>query len=113
MENLERFILNKPAWMVGLVQTLRVITYVAIFATVAFNLGQHIKVASPILSAITVLTAFVTSALICGSLVLGSPALLALKGQIRQAIMILVWSAVWLVILLSGWVVTLASIGWK
>src|SRR5690242_6242379 len=113
MDRLEQFLITKSAWFIGLGQALGVMLYVVIFATVVFNLGQHIRVDNPIFSAVTALTSFVTSTLICGSLVLGAPALLALKGQIKQAIMIMVWSAIWLIVILSGWVITLASVDWK
>ncbi len=51
------------------------------------------------MSIVLFLLAFVISALICGSLILGYPLLLFSSGQHNEAMKIVLWSLLWLVVL--------------
>ncbi len=79
---------------------------VAIYVLLLAYSGQnfisqlHPAIASPILALAFFLLLFVTSALICGGLVLGYPAYLFFNGERKTAIRLVLWSVGWLVILL-------------
>jgi hypothetical protein len=78
---------------IGLVQALGVAGYVLLIAAAVSTL-ERIESNSPqILAAAAFLTAFVVSALVCGSLILAYPATLALKGKVKDALEIIAWSA--------------------
>ena len=78
---------------IGIVQAIGVTAYVLLFAFAASNL-ERLKVHPPqILAAAAFLTAFVVSALVCGSLVLAYPAVLVMQGKTKNALEIVAWSA--------------------
>jgi hypothetical protein len=92
---------TRPKYIIGLAQATGLAVYVLAFVTIAWNIVPHFEHRiAPLFGAMMFLTAFVTSALICGSILLGYPILLALKGQIKDAVQIVAWSAAWLVALL-------------
>lgn len=109
MELFIKSLFRKPIWFLGLLQALGVVVYILLFATAAFNIAPNIHANTPVIGAAIVLTAFVTSALICGSLILGLPAIMAIKGQIKNAVLLLVWSTIWLGAILFSAVITLAG----
>ena len=79
---------------VGLVQAGGVVAYILTFASLVSAIEQTGRPDPPqILAMVFFLTAFVTSALICGTLVLGYPILLLLEKQTKRAVEVLVWTA--------------------
>lgn len=90
---------KSPVWT-GLLEALGVAAYVGIFVT-AVNVGSGIfgrdVQLGPFLSMALVLLLFVTSALICGSIVLGYPIYLFASGEKSRAVKTVLWTAAWLV----------------
>lgn len=85
----------EPAWQIGALQGTAVIAYVILLVTLMNALGNiengpNQSLFIPIFFLLT----FVISALICSSLVLGYPAVVALNGDIKRAIMVVVWTGV-------------------
>jgi len=89
---------NTPVWKIALAQTVFVLCYVLFFAlsiqTVNGWLGDNFF-PNPFLGIAFFLTAFVFSALVCGSAVLGYPLVLLFEKNARRAVAIICWSAVW------------------
>jgi hypothetical protein len=97
---------------VGLMQAGGVVAYILAFASLVSAIEKTGGADPPqILAMAFFLTAFVTSALICGSLVLGYSALLLLDKQTKRAVEVLVWTAGYLAlaILLAMLVLVLLS----
>lgn len=93
---------RSPA-LVALLQVSGVILYVlALVSTINYfsTHAQYSDFDNPLLGMSIFLLTFVTSALICGSLILGYPVQLFLDNEKRRAIEIVLWSAAWLVIVL-------------
>ncbi|PIR48674.1 hypothetical protein COU80_03135 [Candidatus Peregrinibacteria bacterium CG10_big_fil_rev_8_21_14_0_10_55_24] len=92
-------LLRIPSWKVGLAQAILVLSYVLLFAltlqTVHGWLGDNLF-PNPFVGIAFFLTAFVFSALVCGSAVLGYPLVLLVENNVRRTIEIICWSAVWL-----------------
>lgn len=88
---------NATSLQVGVLQGGVVALYVLGFAAMVTNVQYIMPHPAPALAISFVLISFVVSALICGVAVLGYPALLALKGKIARAIVIVFWSGVTLV----------------
>jgi hypothetical protein len=87
--------------IIGFIQAAGLTLYVSLFATIIrqaqnWLLFQGIR-SSPTASIILFLLAFVISALVCGSLILGRPLLLFFSGKHREAMQIILWSLLWLV----------------
>ncbi|OGJ61106.1 hypothetical protein A3A67_04850 [Candidatus Peribacteria bacterium RIFCSPLOWO2_01_FULL_51_18] len=95
-----------PAWKVGLLQTAIVVAYIltgALVVTSPFTqLPEGLFEWSPAVGILTFLTTFVFSALFCSTAVLGYPALLAFEKAYRRAAQIVLWSMVWLALVLLG-----------
>lgn len=89
-----------PYWKLGLFQAVGLIAYIALFSLAATLLSQYVVPPAPFVAIILGLLAFVFSALVSGSIVLGYPLFLALNGEKRAAIRILVWSIFWIALLL-------------
>ncbi len=90
---------RQPA-VIGLIQALGLTAYVLIFAS-AINLlemSHWEPKLTPITGISLFLLTFVFSALVSASLILGYPARLFFAGKGRQAVLIIAWSAVWLVV---------------
>lgn len=87
--------------LVGFLQAASVSFYITLFAWLATSIPQPMPKVSPLLTLVFVLMAFVLSALVCGSLVLGYPSILALRGKIKRAVMILIWSGLFFVLILA------------
>jgi hypothetical protein len=84
-------------------QVAGVVVYILIFTlTVNYASGflSDSEPYSQVMNMSFFLLAFVTSALICGSLVLGYPIYLLLGNEKRKAVTIVLWSAVWFVVIL-------------
>ena len=89
--------------VVGFVQAAGLTLYVTVFAT----LVQHVQnwfllrdvQPGPIMSIALFLLAFVISALICGSLILGYPLLLFSSGKHHEAMKAVLWSLLWLIVI--------------
>lgn len=76
----------------GFVQAAGVAGYITLFALTLQGLQKYMPEVPEIAAAMFMLTAFVFSALFCGSLVLGYPSLLALGGKTKRAVEVLFWS---------------------
>lgn len=86
---------------IGFIQAAGLTVYVSLFAILiqqaqTWFLLHGIQL-SPMTSIVFFLLAFVISALICGSLILGYPILLFSSGKHREAMKIVLWSLLWLV----------------
>ncbi len=87
---------------IGFLQALGLGAYIALIALAINFLSQYApEQDNKILAPITFLLAFVISALISSALILGYPVILFFDGKKSEAIKIVVWSAIWLVILLG------------
>jgi hypothetical protein len=87
---------------IALLEALGLTAYIALFAAVVI-MGprpEDMFARNPIFGMGTFLLAFVTSALICGSIVLGYPSYLFFNGEREKALKIVAWSVAWLVVLL-------------
>lgn len=89
-----------PPRTTGLFQATAVATYVVLFAILAQLVPQWLKAhniyAHPILGIILFLLVFITSALICASLVFVYPILLFFDSKKIEAVKTVLWSMVWL-----------------
>ena len=87
-----------PSWKIGLAQTVCVLCYVLFFAlsiqTIHGWLGDIFT--NPFIGMAFFLTTFVFSALVCGSAVLGYPLVLLFEKNVRRAVAVICWSALWL-----------------
>lgn len=103
-------ILNRiSSRLVGLAQATGVAAYVLLFALIVTN-SQHVVPNGPaVLGIMFFLIAFIFSALLCGSLVLGYPILLALRGQLKRAVSIVMWTGISLVMFLVLVVIVLIT----
>ena len=93
---------NSPVF-IAFLQVVGVVIYILTF-TFAINYVSGIfdvsAFDSPMVGMSFFLLAFVTSALICSSLVLGYPLYLFLNNEKHKAVMIVLWSAFWFVVIL-------------
>lgn len=79
---------------IGVLQGGLVCLYVLLFAISVISLdGFSPEKVAPVLAITIYLLVFIISALVCSSLVLGYPLILAFKGNIKRAIQIVAWSA--------------------
>lgn len=105
---MKKFIYTEPAWQIGFLQGLAVILYVVLIVLLMNALGNiESQAETSLFTPIFFLLTFVVSALVCSSLVMGYPAVVALKGDVKRAIMVVVWSGVTLV---SGAVLALVAL---
>ena len=101
--------MNRPPALIALLQVIGVVAYVLLFVAGLNYLNAPdgpIFENNPAASMTFMLLAFVTSALICGALILGYPLHLYLSGEKRRAVTVVAWSALWFVIILAlfaGW----------
>jgi hypothetical protein len=88
--------------VIALLEALGLTAYITLFVVVVNTAPRPEDVfdRNPILGMATFLLAFVTSALICGSIVLGYPSYLLFNGEKEKALKIVAWSAAWLVVFL-------------
>lgn len=94
---------NSPK-IVGLLQALGLMLYVSLFALGSRAIIGWLKLRFDVpdsesaIPMIAFLLAFVTSALICGTIVFGYPAYLFSQGKKEIAIPIVLWNTLWLVL---------------
>ncbi len=96
---MKRKIEQSPAWQIGVLQGSSVVLYILLLIMLLNALSSvsdrvYSAAETPIFAPVLFLLVFVFSALTCGSLVLGYPLVTALKGDIKQAVMMVVWSGV-------------------
>jgi len=106
---------RKRIALLGLAQALGTVLYVVLVVLFLVGLpsiddssdvdGQTIEY----LTAVGVLLLFVVSACISGALVLGYPVVLALRQRIRDAVLLVVSTVAWLILLLAVVVTIIAS----
>jgi hypothetical protein len=84
--------------VVGLLQAAGLTFYIASFAALVQGAERWIRNPHPILGITLFLLAFVVSALISGSIVFAYPILLLFDGKKDEALRIVFWSAVWLIL---------------
>ena len=89
--------------IIGFIQAAGLALYVSIFATLVqqaqnWSLLHNVQ-PGPIMSIVLFLLAFIISALICGSLILGYPLLLFSSGKHHEAAKTVLWSLLWLVVI--------------
>ena len=89
----------------GLFQAGGLILYVGLFASAVFCLEHffsvHERGMPPIVGMIIFLTAFITSALSCGSIALLRPIVLLFDNQKLEAVKTIIWTIVWLIFFLA------------
>lgn len=87
----------------GFLQAAGLAFYVMIFATCVQQVQSWFLLRAvqpgPVMSIVLFLLAFVISALICSSLILGYPILLFSEGKRREAVRTVLWSLLWLVVI--------------
>lgn len=87
--------------VIGLIQASGLALYVGLFAALIQQIQNWFPPTGvqlpPGMGIVLFLLAFVISALICGSLILGYPILLFSSGKHREAVKIVLWSLLWLV----------------
>ncbi|EQB63152.1 MAG: hypothetical protein RBG1_1C00001G0731 [candidate division Zixibacteria bacterium RBG-1] len=89
-------------------QALGLALYVGLFAFLAIHIVpwfENNPATHPALGIILFLLAFVISAVISGSIILGYPIFLFFEGKRKDALKIVLWSVVWLLLLLGIFVV--------
>lgn len=96
-----------PTYVVGIVQALATATYIGLFALLVVNMQNADTYPIQVLGVIVSLLLLVFSSLVCGLLVLGYPAVLALRGKIKRAVMTVIWSVASLAMILFAVVLTL------
>ena len=88
--------------MRGMIQAVGVALYVSLFAisvqSVQRWLTEHHIQQHPILSIILFLLVFIISALVCGALIFIKPLLLFVDGKRAEALKIILWSLLWLIV---------------
>lgn len=96
---------NRSPIKTGFLQALGIALYVCIFAVVAWNIGEWgraVKINLPeIAMMIIMLTTFIVSATICGSLMFAYPVMRFMKGEKKEAYATVAYSVIWLVIFLA------------
>ncbi len=102
---------DKHPAVIALIQALGLSAYIALVASLMYRIGDLMPTPnSPILGISFMLMLFVLSALVCGSIMLGYPLLLAKEGKIKKAIEIVGFSMIWIfVIMLLGILSILAT----
>ena len=93
--------------IVGLVQALGTVLYVALIVllmTLVSKLGDPDREGEAVekLLAVAFLVLFIVSACISAALVLGYPAVLALRQRIREAVALVAATVAWLVLMLAS-----------
>ncbi len=95
-------------------QALGLALYVGLFAIFAIHVPpwfEKNQATHPALGIILFLLAFVISAVISGSIILGYPIFLFFEGRRKDALKIVLWSVVWLLLFLGIFVIiTLISL---
>ena len=88
-------------WAAGLVQALGLLLYVTLFVLVVLNTERIMgaRMEQEVIGVISVLLAFVTSALTCGTIALGYPAYLFFSGERKKAVQIIGWNIIWLILI--------------
>lgn len=95
---------NYSSQRIGLFQALGIMTYITVL-TGSINLigGAYGDVQPPVmLSMMLFLLVFVVSAVITGSLGLGYATILIFRKELRRAVEVVTWTAVWLVLITLG-----------
>jgi len=85
-------------------QALGLAVYVGLFALLALHIApwfENNQATHPAIGIILFLLAFVISAIISGSIILGYPIFLFFEGRRKDALKIVVWSVVWLLLFLG------------
>lgn len=78
----------------GMIQAVIVVAYIVIFAFFVMSAESIIPNPPQILAMTFALIAFVFSALVCGTAMLGYPVTLIIRGKIKRAVEVVIWSAV-------------------
>ena len=103
-----------PPKVIGLLQAVGLAAYIGLFASLGYQAQAWVQARTitvhPIAGITLFLLAFVISALISGSIVLAYPALLFFEGRKADAIQIVFWSAVWLVLIFCAAALTALAI---
>lgn len=95
---------------IGFLQAAGLFIYISLFANLAMFFGNHFPAPhDPVLQITVFLLAFVISALICGSLVLGYPIVVFFHGEKKEAPKTVAMSIVWLVALLTVFLTILGT----
>lgn len=102
MINVAEKLASLPSYVVGLIQAVSIATYILLFVTAAINAGPLIgaSVEDTFAGPAVFLIAFITSALICGTIMLGYPTWLTVQSRFKEAIVVILYSIGWLLAIL-------------
>lgn len=88
---------------IGFIQAVGIAAYVALFATLAYQVRTWVTTSAvvihPIAGILLFLLAFIISALACGSIALAYPASAFFEGRRIEALKIVLWNAVGLILI--------------
>jgi hypothetical protein len=93
---------NKKAVLTGLAQALATLAVCAVAVLMAERLQQLEDPNDGYLDSVALLLLFVTSALVCGAIVLAYPAYLLLRLRLREGYLLLLSTIGWLVAMLGS-----------
>lgn len=94
-----------PPHKAGFLQAAGLALYVALFATAVWSLPRFVGIQNAELHQVVAMSlfllTFVTSASICGSIMFGYPTRLFLDNKKKEAVHTVLWSILWLVVILA------------
>ena len=97
--------MNHSPAKIGFLQALGIAVYVSLFAFAAWNIGEWGRASGidmpEIAMMIIMLTVFIVSANICGSLILAYPIMLFMKGEKKEAYTAVAYAVGWLLVFLA------------
>lgn len=88
-------------WMAGLLQAAGLTLYVFLFVSIVQNISNSFENQNPFVAMMSVLLAFVSSALICASITLIYPGILFFDNKKKEALQVILWNWLWLIISLA------------
>lgn len=86
----------------GFLQAAGVVAYILLFASIAQHLQNAPDPSSSMIAILLFLLTFSFSVLVCGSLALIYPIFLVVKKKWKDALLVIVWMAVWIALALGG-----------
>ncbi len=108
MINFETVLASKPKYLIGLIQASGVALYITLFVSTVMHFGSSFEDDVPFVTPIIFLMTFVTSALICGSLILAYPIWQIVQDRVKDAALIVAWSIAWLLVILLSFIIMTA-----
>ncbi len=102
---------NPAPWFVGLRQALAVVAYILAFTGLIMSgVLMDIEHTASFLAPAVFLSMFSVSALICGTIAFFYPVRLLLEKRYTDAMMVIVWMAVWMLVFVVGLIALAAMV---